>query len=70
MNDRRAETPAFTFGCFGSAEQLSDEIGKLGLSVPAQQRLIKHLGTSSHSNYAQVCEEAIDDGFSIRYQLR
>ena len=28
-----------------------------------EEKLIRHIGTSSHSNYVEVCEEAIKDGF-------
>ena len=28
-----------------------------------QEKLIRHVGTSSHANYAKVCEAAIGDGF-------
>ena len=28
-----------------------------------EEKLIRHVGTSSHSNYVKVCDTAIDDGF-------
>jgi L-galactose dehydrogenase/L-glyceraldehyde 3-phosphate reductase len=28
-----------------------------------EEKLIRHIGTSSHRNYAKLCEDAIDDGY-------
>jgi len=42
-------------GCFGSPEQLAEEIGRLGLSVAAQQQLVKHLGSLCNGFEGVTC---------------
>jgi hypothetical protein len=42
-------------GCNGKPEELTSEIGRLGLSVKGQQRLIEHLSSSCSSFKGVTC---------------
>lgn len=46
-----------------SPEATRNEACKEALLKLKQEKLIRHVGTSSHSNYARTCGAAIEDGF-------